>query len=280
MTASNHPIVLIHGLWMTPSSWDRFRGYYTERGHTVIAPPWPRISGSVEEIRRDPSPLVGLGVTEIVDHYESLIGLLDRPPIIMGHSFGGLYVQMLLDRGLGAAGVAIDGAAAKGVLRVPLSQLRALAPVLVNPFNVRRTVALSFRQFRYGFANTMTEKEARDAYEREAIPAPGRLVFQAGLANFNPRAATKVDYRNESRAPLLLIAGSEDHTVPPAVNKSTYRKYRHTSAVTSFHEFPGNSHLILAQHGWEAVADYALSWSLEQVEGGPAIAGPGTTMAA
>jgi pimeloyl-ACP methyl ester carboxylesterase len=280
MTASEHPIVLIHGLWMTPSSWDPFRGYYTERGHQVIAPPWPRISGSVEDMRRDPSPLNGLGVTEIVDHYEGLIRLLDRPPIIMGHSFGGLYVQMLLDRGLGAVGVAIDGAAAKGVLRVPLSQLRALAPVLVNPFNVRRTVALTFKQFRYGFANTMTEAEARDAYEREAIPSPGRPVFQAGLANFNPWAATKVDYRNEHRAPLLLIAGSEDHTVPPAVNKATYRKYRHTSAVTSFREFPGSSHLILAQHGWEAVADFALSWSLEQIEEPPAIAGPGTTMAA
>jgi pimeloyl-ACP methyl ester carboxylesterase len=261
MTSKTNTIVLIHGAWMTPRSWDPFRGLYEQRGYRVLTPPWPRIEGEVEEIRRDPSEMAGLGISEIVDGYEQVIRLLDEPPIIMGHSFGGLFVQMLLDRGLGAAGVAIDAAAPKGVLRLPFSQIKALSPVLLNPANVRRAVPLDFEQFRYAFANTMTDREAREAFELNAIPAPGRIVFQAGLANFNPRAASKVDYRNNRRAPLLLIAGSEDHIVPASVNQSTLRKYRHSSATTDFAEFSGRSHLIVAQTGWEEVAEHALSWA-------------------
>ena len=261
MTSKTNTIVLIHGAWMTPRSWDPFRGFYEQRGYRVLTPPWPRIEGEVEEIRRDPSEMAGLGISEIVDGYEQVIRLLDEPPIIMGHSFGGLFVQMLLDRGLGAAGVAIDAAAPKGVLRLPFSQIKALSPVLLNPANVRRAVPLDFEQFRYAFANTMTDREAREAFELNAIPAPGRIVFQAGLANFNPRAASKVDYRNNRRAPLLLIAGSEDHIVPASVNQSTLRKYRHSSATTDFAEFSGRSHLIVAQTGWEEVAEHALSWA-------------------
>ena len=261
MTSKTNTIVLIHGAWMTPRSWDPFRGFYEQRGYRVLTPPWPRIEGEVEEIRRDPSEMAGLGISEIVDGYEQVIRLLDEPPIIMGHSFGGLFVQMLLDRGLGAAGVAIDAAAPKGVLRLPFSQIKALSPVLLNPANVRRAVPLDFEQFRYAFANTMTDREAREAFELNAIPAPGRIVFQAGLANFNPRAATKVDYRNSRRAPLLLIAGSEDHIVPASVNQSTLRKYRRSSATTDFAEFSGRSHLIVAQTGWEEVAEHALSWA-------------------
>ena len=261
MTSNTNTIVLIHGAWMTPRSWDPFRRFYEQRGYRVLTPPWPRIEGEVEEIRRDPSEMAGLGISEIVDGYEQVIRLLDEPPIIMGHSFGGLFVQMLLDRGLGAAGVAIDAAAPKGVLRLPFSQIKALSPVLLNPANVRRAVPLDFEQFRYAFANTMTDREAREAFELNAIPAPGRIVFQAGLANFNPRAASKVDYRNNRRAPLLLIAGSEDHIVPASVNQSTLRKYRHSSATTDFAEFSGRSHLIVAQMGWEEVAEHALSWA-------------------
>ena len=261
MTSNTNTIVLIHGAWMTPRSWDPFRRFYEQRGYRVLTPPWPRIEGEVEEIRRDPSEMAGLGISEIVDGYEQVIRLLDEPPIIMGHSFGGLFVQMLLDRGLGAAGVAIDAAAPKGVLRLPFSQIKALSPVLLNPANVRRAVPLDFEQFRYAFANTMTDREAREAFELNAIPAPGRIVFQAGLANLNPRAASKVDYRNNRRAPLLLIAGSEDHIVPASVNQSTLRKYRHSSATTDFAEFSGRSHLIVAQTGWEEVAEHALSWA-------------------
>ena len=265
MTSRTNTIVLIHGAWMTPRSWDPFRGFCEQRGYRVLAPPWPRLEGEVEEIRRDPSAMAGLGMTEIVDSYEHVIRTLDEPPIIIGHSFGGLFVQMLLDRGLGAAGIAIDAAAPKGVWRLPFSQIRALSPVLLNPANVRRAVALSFDQFQYAFANTMTEREAREAFQLNAVPAPGRIVFQAGLANLNPRAASKVDYRNDRRAPLLLVAGGEDHIVPASVDRATLRKYRHSKARTDFVEFPGRSHLIVAQAGWEEVAEHALSWAQKHV---------------
>ena len=265
MTPQTNTIVLIHGAWMTPRSWDPFRGLFSQHGYRVLTPPWSRLEGEVEEIRRDPSAMAGLGIAEIVDGYEQFIRLLDEPPIIMGHSFGGLFVQMLLDRGLGAAGVAIDAAAPRGVLRLPFSQIRSLSPVLLNPANLRRAVSLDFEQFRYAFANTMTEREAREAFELNAIPAPGRIVFQAGLANLNPRAVTKVDYRNDRRAPLLLIAGSEDHIVPASVNQANLRKYRHSTATTDFVEFSGRSHLIVAQSGWEEVAERALFWAQEQV---------------
>jgi pimeloyl-ACP methyl ester carboxylesterase len=265
MAPKSNTIVLIHGAWVTPRSWDPFRGFYEQRGYRVLTPPWPRLEGQVEEIRRDPSAMVGLGIKEIVDGYEQITRLLDEPPIIMGHSFGGLFAQMLLDRGLGAAGVAIDSAQPKGVLRLPFSQIRALSPVLLNPWNVNRAVSLNFDQFRYAFANNMTEGEARAAFQLNAIPAPGRIVFQTGLANLNPRAVTKVDYRNDRRAPLLLIAGAEDHIVPASVNRSNFRKYRHSKAITDFAEFPGRSHLTIAQEGWEEVAEYALSWAQKHV---------------
>jgi pimeloyl-ACP methyl ester carboxylesterase len=254
-------IVLIHGMFMTPRSWDPFRGFFEARGYRVMTPPWPRLRGEVEDIRRDPSALNGLGVTEIANHYENVIRELDEPPILMGHSFGGLFVQMLLDRGLGVAGVAIDAAAPKGVLKLPWSQIRSLSPVLLNPVNNWRTVALTFEQFRYAMANTMSDIEAMESYQRNAIPVPGRLVFQAGIANLNPWAATRINYRNKKRAPLLLIAGSNDHIVPASVNRANFRKYRNSKAVTGFKEFSGRSHLIVAQDGWQEVAEYALAWA-------------------
>jgi pimeloyl-ACP methyl ester carboxylesterase len=265
MAPKSNTILLIHGAWVTPRSWDPFRGFYEQRGYRVLTPPWPGIEGEVEEIRRDPSPLAGVGIAEIVDRYEQIIGLLDEPPIIMGHSFGGLFAQMLLDRGLGAAVVAIDAAQPKGVLRLPFSQIRALSPVLLNPWNVNRAVSFNFDQFRYAFANTMTEREAREAFELNAIAAPGRIVFQTGLANLNPRAVTRVDYRNDRRAPLLLIAGGEDQIVPASVNRANFRKYRNSKAITDFTEFPGRSHLTIVQKGWEEVAEHALSWAQQHV---------------
>jgi pimeloyl-ACP methyl ester carboxylesterase len=277
MTPKTNTIVLIHGAWVTPRSWEPFRGFYEQRGYRVLTPPWARLEGEVEEIRRDPSAMAGLGITEIVDGYEQIIRLLDEPPIIIGHSFGGLFAQMLLDRGLGAAGVAIDAAQPKGVLRLPFSQIRALSPVLLNPANVNRAVSFNFDQFRYAFANTMTEREAREAFQLNAIPAPGRIVFQTGLANLNPWAATKVDYRNDRRAPLLLIAGGEDHIVPASVNRSNFRKYRRSTATTDFVEFPGRSHLTIAQDGWEEVAEHALSWAQKHVAPPTPVASLGAT---
>ncbi len=216
----------------------------------------------MEEVRRDPSALAGIGVTEIVNHYDEFVRTLDEPPILVGHSFGGLVVQMLLDRGLGAVGVAIDPAPPKGILRLPWAAIRASWPVLSSPLSVRRTVALTFGQFRYAFANVMSEEDARAAYERYAVPGSGRPVFQAALANLTPWShATRVNYRNTDRAPLLLIAGSNDYQVPAAVVEENFRRYEHSEAVTDFKQFAGRSHLLIAQSGWQEVAAYALSWA-------------------
>jgi len=259
-------IVLIHGAWMTPKSWDPFRTFYEQAGYRVLTPAWPRFERPIDDLRSDPSSLAGLGVAEIVDHYADLIGELESPPIVMGHSFGGLFVQLLLDRGLGAAGVAIDAAAPKGVYRLPFSQIRALWPVLGNPANRRRAVALTFEQFRYAFANTMSEHNAREAFESDAVPVPGRIFFEAGLANLSRHSPTKVNYRNDARAPLLLIAGGDDHTIPPAVNRSNLARYRHSKATTNYAEFVGRAHSTIFQDDWELVAQHALSWAEQHVD--------------
>jgi pimeloyl-ACP methyl ester carboxylesterase len=268
--STNRPIVLIHGLWMTPLSWEHWVERYERRGHTVLAPAWPGMEGDIDELRRDPSRVAHLGVAEIVDHYEQVIRALDTPPIIMGHSFGGLFTQLLLDRGLGAAGVAIDSAAARGVFTLPPPELRSAFPVLKSPLNNHRAVALSPEEFHYAFTNTLSDEESQRAYERYAVPGPGRVLFQAALANFNPRAATHVDYRNDDRAPLLFIAGGEDHVIPAKVNEANAKHYRHSRAITDFKEFPGRVHFTIGQPGWEEVADYALDWAMEHaVEGVP-----------
>ena len=185
------PIVLVHGLWLTPRSWEGWKERFERRGHQVLAPAWPRMEHEVEELRHDPSRLNGLGVGEITDHYAEIIRSLDRPPIIIGHSFGGLVTELLLDRGLGSAGVAISPAPVKGVLRIPVAQLRSAFPALGNPANRKRTVELTPKQFHYAFTNTMGADEAQAAYVRYQVPGPGRVLFQAAFANFNPKAATK-----------------------------------------------------------------------------------------
>ena len=268
MTYGRHTIMLIHGLWMTPGCWEPFRNFYEERQYQVIAPPWPRLHGDVEDIRRDPSALAGIGVAEIVTHYENAIRLLGDPPILIGHSLGGLVVQILLDRGLGAAGIAIDSAPPKGLWRLPLSQVKALLPVLSDPLSYWYTVSLSYPQFRYAFANTMSEGEAQGAFRQYAIPAPGRPVFEVKFASVNPWSATAVNYANGERAPLLLIAGTQDHIAPPSVVGANYDQYRRSPAITSFREFPGRSHLIIAQDGWQEVAGFALSWVQHHVRVG------------
>jgi pimeloyl-ACP methyl ester carboxylesterase len=262
-------IVLIHGLWMTPLSWEQWVDRYTSRGYTVHAPAWPGMEGDIQELRRDPSPVAGLGVTEIVDHYDAIIRDLDRPPIIMGHSFGGLFTQILLDRGLGAAGVAIDPAPVKGILVLPFSTLKVGFPVLRNPANLHRTMALTPEQFHYAFGNTLSEEDSKAAYDRYAVPGPDHLLFQASLANFNPHAATAVDFHNDDRAPLLLIAGGKDHVAPASVTEANFRLYRRSKAVTDYKEFPERPHFTVGAPGWEEVADYALRWAVEQATTGP-----------
>jgi pimeloyl-ACP methyl ester carboxylesterase len=261
-------IVLIHGLWMTPRSWTLFRRFFEERGYHVLAPAWPRMEGEIEDIRRDPSVLAGLGVREIVDHYEQILGTMDEQPILVGHSFGGLIVQLLLDLGYGAAGVAINATVPRGIFRLPLSVIRTASPVLSDPRNYHRTVALTFEEFYCAFANTMTGSDARSAYEHLAVPGPGRPIFQALLANFLPNSATKVNHLDDARPPLLLLAGAADNLVPAVLNEINYRKYARSSAQTEYQEFPCRSHLMIAQEGWQDVADYTLYWIRSKTERG------------
>lgn len=258
-------IVLIHGQWLTPLSWEHFRRYYEDRGCPVLAPAWPRVEGVVENVRRATPLLAGLGIAEIVSYYEKIVQSLDEPPVLMGHSLGGLIVQILLDRGLGSAGVAVGSVPPKGVWRLPFSTLRAMAGVLRNPWNDGRAIELSFEQFRYAFANSMSENEARTAYERYAIPGPGRTIFQTALANFHPRSACRVNYANSCRSSLLLIAGGEDRLTPASLVKGNFRKYRYSAALTEYEEFARRSHWMIAQNGWEEIAERALFWTQTQV---------------
>ena len=263
MSESAGTIVLIHGLWVTPRSWEGWKHHYEARGYEVLAPAWPGLDREVEELRRDAAGIAGVGLREVAGHYEAIIRELDRPPIIMGHSFGGTVVQMLLDRGLGSVGIAIDSAAVKGVLPLPLSTLRSAWPVLGKPTNKNKAIPLTARQFHYAVTNTLSESQSAAHYERYAVPGSARVLFQGAFANFNPRAATRIDFRNDRRAPLLFIAGQADHIVPPKVNKANWRLYRKSTAVTEYHEFPGRSHFIIGQEGWQEVADYALDWAEE-----------------
>jgi pimeloyl-ACP methyl ester carboxylesterase len=258
-------VVLVHGLWLTPLSWEGWQQRFEEKGHQVVAPAWPGMEGPVEEVRQHTERYAGLGVKEITDHYDTIIRGLDSPPVIMGHSFGGLVTQLLLDRGLGAAGVAVHPAPIKGVLGLPYSQLKVGWVALKNPANRKTTQMLTPEQFHYGFTNTLSEAESRSIYDRLAVPGPGRPLFQAASANFSPNAVTRVNRHNSSRAPLLMLAGGKDHTVPASTVRGAYKIQKKSGAVTELKEYPDRSHYTVGQDGWEDVADHALDWALSQV---------------
>jgi pimeloyl-ACP methyl ester carboxylesterase len=262
--ATSKTIVLVHGLWVTPRSWEKWIGRYTQRGYKVLAPAYPGLEVEVEALNADPSPIEALTVPAVVEHYESVIGELAEQPIIMGHSFGGTIVQILLDHGLGAVGVAIDSGPPEGIRTLPPAQAKAAFPVLKNPANRHRAVPFTLKEFHHAFANTLSEDQAAMVYERYAVAAPGRFVWDGVIANFTPGHQDQyVDFNNDERAPLLLIAGGEDHLQPPAIQKSTLKHYEKGPAITELKEFPGRAHYTIGQDGWEEVADYALDWAVE-----------------
>jgi pimeloyl-ACP methyl ester carboxylesterase len=267
---STHPsapdtIILVHGFWVTPRSWEHWIPYYESRGYRVLAPAYPGFEVEVEALNRDPSPIEAVTLPKIVASLEALISTLDSPPILMGHSAGGALVQILLDHGLGAVGVVMNSAPTEGVLVLPLTQLKSTFHVFKNPKNRHRAVGLTFEQWHYAFTNTFDEAESRALYERYAIPASGAILWGSTLANFQPgHQDAYVNYRNDARAPLLFIAGGEDHLMPPQIQRSNAKHYT-SNTTTELEEFAGRAHLMPAQKGWEEVADYALSWALSHV---------------
>jgi pimeloyl-ACP methyl ester carboxylesterase len=257
-------IVLVHGFWVTPRSWERWITRYEAQGYRVLAPAYPGLEVEVEALNRDPSPVERLTVPAIMARLESVVRETEAPPILMGHSAGGTFVQLLLDRGYGAAGVAINSAPTEGVRVTPLTQLKAVFPVLRNPANRHKAVGFTYEQWRYVFTNTFDEVDARAAYDRYHVPASGGIFWDSVLANFIPGPQdTAVDYHNDTRAPLLFISGSEDHLMPPAVQRSNAKHYTSSNTITEVKEFSGRSHLMPAQNGWEEIADHALSWAVE-----------------
>jgi len=254
------PVMFIHGLWLLESSWDRWAAVFEEAGYTAIAPGWPDDPDTVEEAKAHPEVFAGKTIGQVADHYAELIGKLDKKPAVIGHSFGGLLTQMIAGRGLSAASVAIDPAPFRGVLPLPISALKSSSPVLGNPANRNRAVPLTYEQFRYAFANAVSEEEAKELYETFAVPAPGAPLFQAAAANLNPWTEAKVDTKNRDRGPLLIISGEKDHTVPWAIANASYKKQKRNEGVTEIEEIPNRGHALTIDSGWREVADKALAF--------------------
>lgn len=273
------PVVLVHGLWMTPRSWEGWVERYRNAGHQVLAPSWPGFKGEVEELRRDRSSLRNISMKQTADHYEGIIRALDQPPVIMGHSLGGIVTQLLVDRGLGCAAVAIAPGQPAGVPVLPWSTVRSGFSVLGNPFTFFGAPDLSPGQFHYAFCNHLDAAGSRKVYDRYCIPAAARMLWEAALSIANPWGFTRVNAANSRRAPMLFVAGSIDHVVPPVTVKAIVRKYaRASSAVTEYREYPGRTHFLAGQEGWEEIADDALAWAMRQARRSgaePSVAGSG-----
>src|SRR5881398_389368 len=253
-------LMLIHGAWLSARSWETYADYFGKKVYDVSAPEWPRKHGDVEEMRETAADSEGLGVKEIVDHYEGLIRELDSPPVLIGHSYGGLFVELLLDRGLGRAGVAMSPAPPKGILKLPFSTLKAGAPALAHPSKRHGIVTLTPDEFTYGFVNTFAPDDAAAAYERYAVPETGQIFYEAGFANFHLHPPTEVHFKNGKRAPLLIVGLDQDHTVPASLSRAQYEKYESSPARTDFVEFDGRPHLAMTGEGWEEVAGGIDAW--------------------
>jgi len=254
-------IVFVHGLHLNGRSWDPWAKRYEARGYRVLAPSWPGLDREVAELRRDPAPVAKQDVKDILAHYERIVRDLPAPPIIIGHSFGGAFVQILLDRGLGAAGVVLEAAAVRGVRDLPFSTLKSAWPLLRNPIARHTAVMLTPSQFNYGFTNTFPSDQAKRAYEQYAVPGSRNVLLAGANANLNPNTPLRVNFRNDARAPLLFIAGGADHIVPALVNRHNAQKYAGSKAIVELKEYPGRAHFTMLQDGWEEVADYALAWA-------------------
>lgn len=254
------PVVFIHGLWLLPSSWDRWATLFAEAGFTPLTPGWPDDPPTVEEANAHPEVFAHKTVGQVADHYDKIIRGLDSKPAVVGHSFGGLLTQILAGRGLSAVSVAIDPAPFRGVLPLPLSALKSSAPVLANPANRNRAVPLTYEQFRFAFANAVGEDEAKELYDTFAVPASGAPLFQAATANLNPWTEAKVDTGNPDRGPLLIINGEKDNTVPWAIANASYKKQAKNEGVTEIVEIPSRGHALTIDSGWREVAETALAF--------------------
>jgi non-heme chloroperoxidase len=254
------PVVFIHGLWLLSSSWDRWRKVFEEAGFATVAPGWPDDPETVADANEHPEVFAGKTITEVADHVDDVIAALDKKPAVVGHSFGGLLTQIIAGRGHSVVSVAVDPAPFQGVLPLPISALRSASPVLSNPANHHRAVPLTYEQFRYGFANAVSEEEAKELYETYAVPAPGAPLFQAATANLNPWTEAKVDSENPDRGPLLIISGEKDHTVPWAIANASFKKQDRNEGVTEITEIEGRGHALTIDSGWREVADTALAF--------------------
>jgi pimeloyl-ACP methyl ester carboxylesterase len=254
------PVVFVHGLWLLPSSWDRWAAVFEAAGYTALTPGWPDDPDTVGEATAHPDVFAHKTVGQVADHFDTVVRGLARKPAIIGHSFGGLLAQILAGRGLAAATVAIDPAPFRGVLPLPFSALKSAWPVLGNPANRNRAIPLTYEQFRFGFANAVSEDEAKQLYEAFAVPASGRPLFQAATANLDPWTEAKVDTRNPERGPLLIVSGEKDHTVPWAIANASFKRQRENAAVTEIVEMPDRGHALTIDSGWREVADTALAF--------------------
>jgi non-heme chloroperoxidase len=254
------PVVFVHGLWLLPSSWDRWAAVFEEAGFAALTPGWPDDPDTVAEANAKPEVFAHKTIGQVADHFAEIIAALKIKPAIIGHSFGGLLAQILAGRGLAAVTVAIDPAPFRGVLPLPISALKSAWPVLGNPANRNRAVPLTFDQFRFGFANAVSEEEAHQLYETFAVPASGAPIFQAATANLNPWTEANVDIENPGRGPLLLISGEKDHTVPWAITHASFEQQRRNVGVTDIIEIPNRGHALTIDHGWREVADTALDF--------------------